>query len=127
MRFTFSLAVSSVVLLLLGFPMTAQAEASTGATPTPTVITHDPLVGNWNATDLQTGTGTACVSITQVSKNVLHYESSSGDSGDIAKVMGGYAFASSEGGGSGVIQSNGDGTYAWQNNQTGAGGIMTRK
>jgi len=91
-----------------------------------------PLAGNWDVTDTQTGGGTAYSEISWNSTLELYtyatYISPGGtkiDSGTIVGVTGGYAFASSQGGGAGVIQHQSGTTYAWQNTKTGAGGTMT--
>jgi len=86
----------------------------------------DPLVGTWDVTDSQTGTGTAVVTITKDDAGILRYTSSSGDEGTLERWgLEGYRFQSSKGGGSGIVTPNGDGTWAWQNLSTGAGGTMT--
>jgi hypothetical protein len=117
----------ALALLLVSTGLATSAAAQ-GAPPAPY---QDPLVGNWSVTDTQTNTGTVTAEITKVEGNVLTYttkdsEGNVVDSGTIAKINGGYAFQSNSNGGSGVIQSNGDTTYAWSNTQTGAGGVMTK-
>ena len=117
----------ALALLLISTAF-ATAAAAQSAPPAPY---QDPLVGNWSVTDTQTNTGTVTAEITKVEGNILAYTTRNGDgevvdSGTIAKISGAYAFQSNSNGGSGMIQSNGDGTYAWHNTQTGAGGVMTK-
>jgi len=82
------------------------------------------LAGRWTVRDTQGGTGSACVTIVG-SGRAYTYTSSSGDSGTVLRINGGWVFQSAEGGGNGLIQES-DGTYAWHNAVTGAGGTMTR-
>lgn len=131
MTYSFSALGQIVRLALLTLVVSTGFATAAYAQSAPPAPYQDPLVGDWSVTDTQTNSGTVTATIKKVEGNVLTYttKNSNGDvvdSGTIAKVNGGYAFASSNSGGSGTIQSNGDGTYAWQNNQTGAGGVMTR-
>lgn len=116
-----------VFVWLAGVVFCGQARAQAG----PPAPYQDPIEGEWSVEDTQTNTGTVTAEIVETEVNgVFTYvtkdsEGETVDSGAIVKVMGGYQFVSAQDGGSGVIQSNGDGTYAWQNNETGAGGTMT--
>lgn len=125
------LSIGKLIHLVLAFLLVSTGLAATAAAQSaPPAPYQDPLVGDWSVTDTQTNTGTVTASITKLEGNILAYTTCNDDgevvdSGTIVKINGGYAFQSSNNGGSGVIQSNGDGTYAWHNTQTGAGGVMT--
>lgn len=123
-----TLARVIVLLVLAMFGFAPSAFAQGGHQPAPS-----PIEGEWDATETQQNTGTQQWTVCKID-NVLRYERRDDagnviDEGTLIPQIGGdsWMMNSDNVGGTdnGLIQSNGDGTYAWQFFDNSQGGVLT--